>query len=76
MDEFPGLFLDGFNDLRVAVPGGNHCNSGGKIKKAIAIYVPNFYATAMIHNKGVTAGVGRGDDSMIPSNIVVGFGAG
>ena len=39
MDQFGGLLLDGFDDARVAVTGGNDGNARGKIQKLVAVHV-------------------------------------
>jgi len=73
MDKLLGLFLNGFHDLRVAVPGGHDGDPSGKVEKAVAIYVPNLNPAPMIHDKGVTARIRRGDNGVIPGNIVTGL---
>ena len=59
MNKFFCLLLDGFDHPGMAVTGGNHRDSCRKIQKAVPVHIPDFDAPAMIHDKGVTAGIRR-----------------
>ena len=57
MDKFFRLCLDGFDHIRVTVPGCHDRNSSGEIQKAIGIHIPHFSSTPMIHYKWISTRV-------------------
>ena len=54
-----GLFLDGFDDARVAVPGRADGDAGREIAIAIAVDVLHLGALAMIHDERIIARIRR-----------------
>ena len=49
----------------MAVTGGDHRNAGGKIQETVAVHIPHFGALAMIHDKGITTRIRRGNYILI-----------
>jgi hypothetical protein len=76
VDEFRGLLLDGCNNFRVAVAGGNHGNAGGKVEKLISIHIFNANAAATTGNKRVGARIAGRNQPFVRSDGRFGLWAG
>ena len=76
MQQPPGLILNSFNDLRVAMPGGVDGNTGGKIKKDIAVHIMNPQTLRPVDNQRINPCVGGRYISLIHFDQFVGPGSG
>ena len=65
MDQFRGLRSDGADDLRVAVPGGDHGDPGAEVQEPIAVHVLDQRAPASLGDERIAAGIGRRDIEVI-----------
>jgi len=71
-----GLGFNGFNDFRMTVTGGVGCNTGGKIKKDIAVHVMHPEPLGFLYNQRINPRVGRGNKGLIEFNQFLGPGSG
>jgi hypothetical protein len=62
VDQGLGLLLDHAHHIGVAMPGGDHGNSRGKIQEEIAINVFNDCAPSALGHQRIVAGIGRRND--------------
>ncbi len=59
VDQLGGLFLDGSDDLRMAMPRRNNRNAGGKVQELVSVDVFYSDAAAAFGDHGIGAGVAR-----------------
>jgi hypothetical protein len=65
MDELLCLILNGFDHLRVAVPGCDGSDPRSKIKESVAIHIPDFSAPAVIHDEWISSWIGGRNKSLV-----------
>ena len=62
VDKLLGLLLDGLHYVGVGVACGEHGDAGREVDEAVAVDVPDMAALAVVHHKGIRAGIGGRDD--------------
>src|SRR5579872_1862419 len=60
-DQLARLFLDGGDNFRMAMPGGDHGNSRGEIQKLIAVNILHSHSAAARGHQRIRTGVGGRD---------------
>ena len=76
VDQGFGLLLDHAHDIGMAMPGGDHGNSGGKIQKEVAINVLDDCALSALGHQRIVASVGRRNVLFVERQNLLGFGPG
>jgi hypothetical protein len=76
VNQLGGLLLDGGDDFRMAMAGGDNRDARSEIKKGVAVHVFDRRATADPGDQRVIAGVGRRDYVLVALDEFLGLGAG
>jgi hypothetical protein len=61
--------------MGVRVSSGEHGNACGEVQKSVAVRVFDDGSSGVVGDERVGAGVGRGDNLLIPLDDGLGFGA-
>ena len=76
MDEFGGLLLNGGDDFRMAVAGGDDGDAGGKVEELIAVDIFDAQATPALRDHGIGARVAGRDEAVVGLDDAAGLGTG
>ena len=76
VDQLGGLFLDGGDDLRMAMAGGDDGDARGEIEEGVAVHVFDQRAAAGLRDQRIVARVGRRDHGVIALDNFLRFRAG
>ncbi len=76
VDQLGSLLLDGFDHVRMAVPGGSDGDSGGDIEELVAVHIFDDKAASALRHHGVGTRIGRRDQAFITLEYELGIGAG
>ena len=66
MNQAGGLVLNGFDDLGVAMPGGDDGNPGGKVQKAVPVRIFYDCSGGCFGHQRIGTRIGRRDNLLIP----------
>ena len=66
VNQFGGLFLNGFDNARMAMPRGDDGDARGKIQEHIAVHVLDHRAAAGFRHQRIAARVGRRNELRVP----------